>query len=127
MLTFKFILYIIEKVKGVLMDILNKPRKQKRMVDGLKQGLEQAVVMSKEAEELSLGSQGELLIDSNELVEMSHIALGTYQDSSGQTVLIKIPFNSAVGVVGEIETLLVGSRSDVTDRFKIEAVNNKII
>lgn len=121
------------------MDIINKPRKQKRMADGLKEGLEQAVEMSKVVdssnEEVKTDFLGRLIVGEGltsqgyniEAVELTHVALGTFKDSSGQWNLVKIQYNPEAGVVGQLTSTIEGEKSSAVDRFKIEAVNNKII
>lgn len=61
-------------------------------------------------------------------VQLTHTALGTFRTPTGGWFLAKILFNPETGDVGELEKIGEGEdRIVVTERFKIAAIENKIV
>lgn len=58
----------------------------------------------------------------------THYALGTFRSSKGGWFLAKIPYNPETGTVGKLEKVGEGEeRIIVNERFKIAAIENKIV
>ena len=62
-------------------------------------------------------------------VELTHTAIGTFQNSSGKWVLARVGYNPDTGDTGKFEAVEneEGSREAINIRFRLEAVNNKLV
>lgn len=68
-------------------------------------------------------------VNEEKSVELTHVAVGTFQNAAGKWVVAKVRYNPETGDTGQFEALEneEGTREAVNIRFRIEAVNNKLV
>jgi len=78
---------------------------------------------------MSKRMRNEELEENKPPAELTHLALGTFQDANDKWHLVKIMYNPLTGDVGTVEVVIndEGSRDRINYEFRIQAVNSGLV